>query len=356
MKTKITLFFLLALSLVNAQVPSFATKKSLGKNMCARHSAGMTTLNDKLYIFGGYPTPSVSDFTEYDPATGQIIKLIENPINTTNTSNSRCLFTVQNTIYSLVYSTVLKYSFATNSWTTISMNLGAGIGANPDAGFVIGDIIYFTSATGNNFYSFNTLTNATTQLANYPSEPNRTGAFAFEINGKGYMGSGDVTGGSCTTLACANRRDFYEYDPSTNTWLVKASLPVGFQFGVGISHNGKGYAGLGLNNPSFPTPPYNTGWFEYDPSNDSWTIKQKFLNAPAFNSSQSIWKGAISKIGNDLFVFGGQRGNAYLDEVYKYNTTANTWSLVTNELGQNREAAMGFFSNGKIYIGGGIDN
>jgi Galactose oxidase, central domain/Kelch motif len=354
MKTKFTLLFLLALSLVNAQVPSFETKKSLGNNVCARHSAGMTTVNDKLYIFGGYPTPGTTDLTEYDPANGNINKFVETTLRLNSTS--RCLFTVQNNIYSLVDATVLKYSVATNTYTVIPMNLGPGITGNPDAGFVIDSTIYFISATGNNFYSFDTLTNATTQLANYPSEPNRRGAIAFEINGKGYMGSGDVTGGACQTPACSNRSDFYEYDPSTNSWIIKAALPIGFQYGVGISHNGKGYAGLGLNSPIFPTPPYNAGWFEYDPNTDSWTIKQNFLNAPAFNSPVSIWKGTISKIGNDLFVFGGQRGVSYLDEMYKYNTITNSWNLVTNELGQNREEAMGFYSSGKIFIGGGIDN
>lgn len=356
MKTKLTLLFVLTISLlVNAQVPSFATKKSLGDNMCARHSAGMTTLNNKLYIFGGYPMPGVGDFTEYNPITGQINKLIDIP-NLGLDSNSRCLFTVQNNIYSLVDASVHKYSFTTSSWTTISMRLGPGITGNPDAGFVIGDIIYFTSATGNNFYSFNTVTNVTTQLANYPSFINRSGAFAFEINGKGYFGGGNVGSVSCQTTECSTRSDFYEYDPTTNTWAAKASLPNGLEYGVGISHNGRGYAGLGIIDRVFPASPYNAGWYKYDPTTDTWALKQNFMNASAVNSELSMFRSCISKIGNDFYFFGGQRGVAYLDEVYKYSTTTNTWSVVTYELGQNREAAMGFYSNGKIYIGGGIDN
>ena len=75
MKTKLTLFLLLTISLVNAQIPSFATKKSLGNDMVARINAGFAARNNKLYIIGGYANCSPKDFSEYDPSTGVMNKL-----------------------------------------------------------------------------------------------------------------------------------------------------------------------------------------------------------------------------------------------------------------------------------------
>ena len=70
--------------------------------------------------------------------------------------------------------------------------------------------------------------------------------------------------------------DFYEYNPATTTWAQKANFPGtadssarcgAFAFVI----NGKGYVGGGITNAG-----YTNSFFEYDPATDSWTQKKQF--------------------------------------------------------------------------------
>ena len=87
-------------------------------------------------------------------------------------------------------------------------------------------------------------------------------ATGFSINGKGYIGTG-------TDLS--KKRDFWEYDPSTDTWSQKAdfggtarNLAVGFSIGT------KGYIGTGADLSD------RKDFWEYDPTTNAWTQKSRF--------------------------------------------------------------------------------
>lgn len=359
MKKHILLATIMLISFSNyAQTTgSWATKKALGDDLSARENAAMVSLNNKLYIFGGYSSSTPNDFSEYNPSTGEFKKLKEFTLNGGNLLNNRTLFAVQGKIYnfSAYGSGVSVYDFTTNTWTALG-SLGSGL--NPDAGFVINDIIYLTSSQENNFYAYNTVTNTFTKKANYPGIPNRRQAIAFDINGKGYYGSGRNNYTDCPEAICFTN-NFYEYNPITDTWATKASIPYSTVYASGIGHNGKGYVGLGEVFVSPGGVKKSSAWYEYDPITNVWTVKQPIMNTHANSSDYGRRGGSISKIGTEIFIFGGavqNNGNVYSDDLFKYDISTNNWQIVDADLGKNRINASAFYANGKIYVGNGEDS
>src|SRR5438309_254969 len=78
-----------------------------------------------------------------------------------------------------------------------------------------------------------------TQKADFGGGP-RGAAVGFSIGSKGYVGTGVVT--------FAYRKDFWEYDPSTNVWTQKADFGgTARHSAVGFSIGGKGYIGTGFD-------------------------------------------------------------------------------------------------------------
>ena len=77
MKKHILLATIMLISFSNyAQTTSsWAIKKALGNDISARENAGMVSINNKLYILAGNTTSGPKDFTEYNPATGELNKL-----------------------------------------------------------------------------------------------------------------------------------------------------------------------------------------------------------------------------------------------------------------------------------------
>src|SRR5436189_103819 len=103
------------------------------------------------------------------------------------------------------------------------------------------------------------------QKADFGGTP-RYGAVGFSIGAKGYIG----TGYNGTYL-----KDFWEYDPATDAWTQKANFGgAGRQGAVGFSSGSKGYVGTGFSN--FGSFHYYSDFWEYDPTANSWIEKADF--------------------------------------------------------------------------------
>ncbi|MFC1732466.1 Kelch repeat-containing protein [candidate division KSB1 bacterium] len=101
------------------------------------------------------------------------------------------------------------------------------------------------------------LRSAGTQKADFGGQT-RDHAFAFSINGKGYIGAG--LDGSTT------KKDFWEYDPATNNWTQKADFPGDARrAATGFAIGNYGYLGLGWDGTN-----YFVDFYEYSPGNNSW--------------------------------------------------------------------------------------
>jgi N-acetylneuraminic acid mutarotase len=91
------------------------------------------------------------------------------------------------------------------------------------------------------FWEYNPLTNTWIQKANFGGDA-RSNCTSFSINNKGYIGFGYTIGNT------KNDNDMWEYNPATNQWLrkddfsgIKRSDLAGFAIG------GRGYIGTGNN-------------------------------------------------------------------------------------------------------------
>ena len=140
--------------------------------------------------------------------------------------------------------------------------------------------------------------------------------FYFGIGDYAYVGfgHGSLPGpGSNPSSNSYIYNDFYKYDPSDDTWTQLSNFPSEARVaGTQFSYNGKGYilSGDGDNHG-----PLNSGEFwEYDPSNDSWT------QLPS-HPGDAIWAPGNFIIGCDVYFLLGQNTNSsgYPISVYKYN-------------------------------------
>src|SRR5207244_2607164 len=67
--------------------------------------------------------------------------------------------------------------------------------------------------------------------------------------------------------------DFWQYDPSANTWTQKTDFVGGHRFlAVGFSISSRGYMGTGFDNLTR----WRKNFWEYDPSTDTWAQKADF--------------------------------------------------------------------------------
>jgi hypothetical protein len=226
---------------------------------------------------------------------------------------------------------------ATNTWTP---KTSLGTGRRDAVGFAIGNKGYI--GTGNaysaalaDFWEFDPVANTWTQKANVPGGA-RSGGMGFGIGTKGYMGGGynNSTGVYYT--------DFYEYDVAGNTWTAKATMPgIGGEESVSLTIGSKGYYGTGFNGN---TPPYCVAnFYEYDPSANTWTAKANFPGTRY---------GSVGfAIGNKAYV--GSGSNCVTGDVtnfYEFDPIANTWTAKANHPGPARESACAFSAGSKGYL------
>lgn len=135
------------------------------------------------------------------------------------------------------------------------------------------------------------------------------------------------------------------YDPTTDTWITKASLStprnaLGFTF---LPSNGKFYAVGGFNNGNHLDDVY-----EYDTTNDKWTKK---------NSMSKPRQGlGLVAVNGKLYAIGGSTSDGFcVDTVEEYNPSSDLWRMKTSMSTPRCRPGILVFEN-KIYaIGGHLD-
>lgn len=156
----------------------------------------------------------------------------------------------------------------------------------------------------------------------------RRGAVGFAVNGKGYIGTGSYG------------NSFYEYNPVSNSWTLKAPVPgAGRISSVGFSIGDKGYIGTG------DTGGPNTDFYEYDPVSNVWTTKAPLNIGPARMEATGFELQGYGYIGTGCDF---QSGNNY-DDFYRYDPASNTWLQIVNFSGSARRYMSSFVIGARAY-------
>jgi N-acetylneuraminic acid mutarotase len=226
--------------------------------------AGATTIHDKLYVAGGY---------------------------TLNYADS-----LKNSLF--------VYDPATDTWTRKADVPTAQVCGGVQAS--IGGKLYLYSAC--NYGDFFVYTPATDKWRVLPKMAWDEAPFASPIGGS-IGGKFYITGG---LDAHGQSNLLHAYDPATNTWIRKRSMPTGREAAFAAVFHGKLFVAGGLVRSS-------DAWVEtdkleaYDPTTDTWA------KGPAMRSPRAL--GASAWAGGKFYVLGGKWDwHSSLDKVETLST------------------------------------
>lgn len=128
-------------------------------------------------------------------------------------------------------------------------------------------------------------------------------ALGISIGNKGYIGTGHYNGAGPNVVF----NDWWEYDPSSNSWSQKANIPTPTYGSIGWGTDAKGYVGAGSIGGGI--------YYVYDPSVNLWS-----------NTSPC----PISASNLDCFMV---NENGYVlgtNSLYEYNPTTDIWTQKTS--------------------------
>ena len=191
------------------------------------------------------------------------------------------------------------------------------------------------------FWEYDPATDTWTQKPDVPGGTDRTGAIAFSIGGKGYIGLG-----SMDVFTHPSLTDLWEYDPVANTWTKKADLPdTGRKSATCFVVNNKAYVVGGSINY---TGHKSAHVWEYDPVSNQWTAKKDYPTGVEYAQSFTI--------NNTGFVTGGYNNNVFLKSTYQYDYINDDWIVKADQCGDGRLAGVAFVMGTAAYVGLGVSS
>lgn len=232
-----------------------------------------------------------------------------------------------------------EYDPSTNAWTQ-KANFGGGPRGFA-CGFSIGTKGYIGTGLNNttyynDFWEYDPSTNVWTQKANVGTTL-RWCAVAFAVNGKGYIGMGN-------NQSYVAQQDVWEYDPVSNTWTAKANY-IGVRCDVDratFTIGNKAYIGTGGNIGTTPSLNYNDFW-QYDPSVNSWTQMANFPGNRRYGAT------GFSVCGEGYLGLGEDSAYVFYNDFYEYDPGTNSWSPAAAFTNPRCDAAS-FVVGSKAYV------
>ena len=348
----------------------------------------------RIYVLGaGFSSSGrTTRLDAYDPAVNQWTT-IQNATNVPSYGNWTAVVAgADGRIYAF-RTTVDVYSPISNAWTTVRPVPGIpGQGLGPAAVGPDGRIYLFPVGGFSMYDTEVAVYNPTTNVwIPYPPMPTtRTDPRAVATNGGNVYAIGGIHGADGPVAAVE------EYQPATNSWTTRASLPHGRgDVGVAVTASneilavgGRGSQGLVANvdlyDPSRDTwtaraslpfavddaaaaraadgsiyvaggvvayQPYTAVATveRYDPTTDSWSTRAPMLTTRTDFS-------LVAAPDGKLYAIGGDTGSAYPGTVEAYDPATNQWTWRANLLPPAHFVSAVLGPDGKIYaIGGSVD-
>jgi N-acetylneuraminic acid mutarotase len=270
------------------------------------------------------------------------------PVGATTMGGAVYVFGVDSTT---TLATTEIYNPATNTWSSTSgmptPRVASGVASIGTVSYVVGG--QTNVAEVGTVEAFDASTNAWSLLTSLPEARERLALVA--VNGKLYALGGCLTytcGGSFTGLV-------EEFDPTTQVWTAKTSMPTPRRdFAAGVV-NGIVYVVGGLQGPCCGTPILSSVE-AYDPSSDTWA---EVAPLPVGRESHAIGalNGIIYAVGGNIGSLQGEPGTGG-DEQYGTNTVvafdpvANTWTAVPSMPTGRSDLAVASTDNVLYAIGG----
>lgn len=174
----------------------------------------------------------------------------------------------------------------------------------------------------------------------------RASAVAFVIDGKGYVALGR------TAIRSGALNDCWQYDPVQDSWTQKTSFPgLARVKAMAAVVEGKAYVGLGFN---ISVGIYNydaclKDFWMYDPISDTWVQKADFPS----NYTDAC---GCFVVNNAIYVTSGMDGAHFGKEVWKFEPKTGeqgTWVKVNDFSGPYRAAGIACATDQHFYFGTG---
>ncbi len=152
----------------------------------------------------------------------------------------------------------------------------------------------------------------------------------------------------------------YEYDPATDKWAQKKTMPLLSHHVAFTEHRGKIYAFGGFTLPASGPPawtPIDNAW-EYDPAADSWKALAPMPTrrgspvAVTVGDKMYVIGGAMTPPGSKETAVHPQRPHVSAATVEEYDPASNTWRQRASMPTPRNHATAGVV-NGKVYVIGG---
>jgi len=249
---------------------------------------------------------------------------------------------IQNVSTYSAFDNLWMYDPQNDSWAQMSPYPGGKIYAG--ISFIVNDTVYVglganeNGVQNNQLWAYDWQNDQWTQKANFPGNV-RNFAFSFSSDNKGFVGAGvNFTGG------LNNLNDFWQYDPSTDSWMQLANYPGGGRVGMtAMTIDDKGFVGMG-DDGSF----FYTDFYQYDIDISAW------VPVTAFPGNNRSFYATTSVDGKGYLMGGESINGGYTNEMWSYDPSDGTWTAALDFTGTSRAYGNLFYVNNAFYYGLGL--
>lgn len=187
----------------------------------------------------------------------------------------------------------------------------------------------------------------------------RERAISFVVGDSGYVGMGVDT-------AEMTHNDLWAYIPETGVWTQRASLPGSTRRNaIAVAIDDVAYVGMGADSATSWMGTILADWWEYNPSTNSWAQKSDYPGGYGFIGTSTtesylgpgMYFGTAFEANGKAYICGGKMGpDEYGHDLWEYDPQLDTWTRKADFPGMDRYQLSSFSIDDQGYVGMGIDH